>query len=142
MRLVAPGPSSAAVAAVMRGNKGRDTRPEIALRSALHRAGHRFWCRREIRASDVRVRPDIVFPRRRVVVFVDGCFWHKCEEHGTSPRTNSGYWREKLDRNVARDRRVNRALESEGWQVVRIWEHETVDDAVERVVRAISCAQR
>jgi DNA mismatch endonuclease (patch repair protein) len=68
-----------------------------------------------------------------VAVFVDGCFWHRCPEHGTSPRTNSEYWQIKLDRNVARDRRNNDALAASGWVVVRVWEHEDVADAADRI---------
>lgn len=138
MKLVAPAPSSSAVSAVMRGNRKRDTRPELALRSALHREGLRFRCAREIRAGDVRVRPDIVFVSRRVAVFIDGCFWHRCADHGVAPRTNSAYWREKLDRNVARDLRVNAALLAADWNVLRIWEHDAVEDAVARVRRALA----
>lgn len=137
MRLHAPTPSSAAASAVMRGNRGRDTRPEIALRSALHHKGFRFRCGREIRAGDVRVRPDIVFVGKRVAIFVDGCYWHRCPQHGTDPRTNAGYWGEKLALNVARDRRVDAALDAGGWFVVRIWEHESVESAVEIIGRAL-----
>jgi DNA mismatch endonuclease (patch repair protein) len=121
----------------MRGNKARDTRPELALRSALHRQGLRFRCDREIRMDDVRVRPDVVFVARRVAIFLDGCYWHRCPQHGTAPRTNAGYWTEKLDRNVARDRRVDAALDAAGWRVVRIWEHESVVDAVDAVLQAL-----
>ena len=116
----------------MQGNRGVDTRPELALRSELHRRGNRF---RKAMApvKGVRCRADIVFGRARVAVFVDGCFWHRCPEHGTSPRTNSEYWQVKLDRNVARDRRNDDALAASGWAVVRVWEHEDVLDAANRV---------
>lgn len=133
-----PHPSSAAVSAVMRGNKRRDTRPELRIRSLLHRAGHRFRKDHPIVAGGVRVRPDIVFRGRRVAVFVDGCFWHRCAEHGTEPRANAGYWRSKLDRNVERDRRVTTALEADGWTVLRIWEHVTPEDAVKRISRRLA----
>ena len=85
-----------------------------------------------------RIRPDIVFTRVRVAVFVDGCFWHRCPEHGSSPKTNSGWWRQKLDTNVERDRATDTALAEAGWTVIRIWEHEdtcTAADRVEATVR-------
>lgn len=127
-----PPPSTQAVRAVMQGNRSIDTRPELALRSELHRRGYRF--RKSIApVVDLRCRADVVFARARVAVFVDGCFWHRCPEHGTRPRTNGGYWQVKLDRNVARDRRNNEALTASGWTVVRVWEHEDVRDAADRV---------
>jgi DNA mismatch endonuclease (patch repair protein) len=70
----------------------------------------------------VRVRPDFIFPKHRLAVFVDGCFWHGCPGHGTQPKGNAAFWKRKLTGNQARDRRVNRALRSAGWRVVRIWE--------------------
>lgn len=85
----------------------------------------------------MRVRPDIVFTRARIAVFVDGCFWHACPEHGRPPRNNEWYWTPKLERNVARDARVTEALESAGWRVIRVWEHEPVPDAVSEVESAI-----
>src|SRR5687767_14914129 len=108
-----------AVTAVMRANKKRDTLPETRLRQSLHRAGLRFRKHLEIRADALAVRPDVVFTRRRVAVFVDGCFWHSCPEHGTKPRSNSSYWAAKLQRNQARDVAVNAALERNGWRVIR-----------------------
>jgi len=99
-----PKPSSAAATAVMRGNVWRDTSPEAAVRSALHRRGYRFRKRHTIKLAGRRwTQPDAVFLRARVVLFVDGCFWHRCPLHGTSPRKNDGYWGPKLDHNVARD---------------------------------------
>jgi len=68
------------------------------------------------------VRPDFVFRRERVAVFVDGCFWHGCPRHGTRPKQNGRFWREKIERNQARDRRVTRALRAQGWKVLRLWE--------------------
>jgi DNA mismatch endonuclease (patch repair protein) len=132
-----PHPSSAAATAVMKGNRRVDTRPERALRSLLHRQGERFRKDFSIRAGDVRVRPDIVFTRRRLAVFVDGCFWHRCPQHATSPRSNSEYWRTKLDGNVARDRRNDAALRADGWSVLRVWEHEPVEEAVVRVAETL-----
>jgi DNA mismatch endonuclease (patch repair protein) len=114
----------------MRGNRKRDTRPEVRLRSELHSRGLRFRKDYLIRAPSVRVRVDIAFPRPRLAVFVDGCFWHGCPEHGTVPRSNARYWSAKLARNRERDEFVDECLEAEGWTVFRIWEHaEPVDAA-------------
>ena len=71
-----------------------------------------------------RVRPDFVFPRLRVAVFVDGCFWHGCPRHATQPKTNAAFWRKKIATNKARDRKVNHLLRVNGWKVIRVWEHE------------------
>ena len=127
-----PPPSSPAVRGVMQGNRSVDTRPELALRSELHRRGYRY--RKGVApVKGLRCRADVVFARARVAVFVDGCFWHRCPQHGTRPRTHSDYWQAKLDRNVARDRRNDDALTDAGWAVVRIWEHEDADAAADRV---------
>jgi DNA mismatch endonuclease (patch repair protein) len=79
-----------------------------------------------------------VFPKQRVAVFVDGCFWHRCPDHGTSPQANSTYWRVKLDRNVARDQRNDAALAAAGWLVVRVWEHDDPQVAADRIADALS----
>ena len=115
-----------------------DTKPEVTLRSALHRLGYRFRKDLRIDLPDCRVRPDIVFTRARVAVFVDGCFWHACPEHGRQPRQNTSYWTPKLRINVERDHRNNAALASAGWRVLRIWEHEPLDEALE-LVRSALC---
>jgi DNA mismatch endonuclease (patch repair protein) len=84
------------------------------------------------------VRPDIVFTRLRIAVFIDGCFWHSCPLHGTRPRTNTEYWLPKLSHNVERDQRVDHLLRRAGWSVVRVWEHEPAPEAADRVVQAIT----
>jgi DNA mismatch endonuclease, patch repair protein len=124
----------------MQGNRRRDTGPELALRSALHRAGYRFRVDLRLDFAGVRVRPDVVFTKRKVAIFVDGCFWHCCPEHGRQPTTNEWYWSPKLTRNRQRDARNTAALSAAGWTVVRLWEHETVPDAVDRVVAALTGA--
>ena len=111
-----------------RKQRRRDTKPEVALRSALHRKGLRFRVDRAVLAG-MRSRPDIVFGPSKVAVFVDGCFWHRCREHGTTPKNNREWWNQKLDANVARDRRVDAQLSDAGWQVLRFWEHEDPDHA-------------
>jgi DNA mismatch endonuclease (patch repair protein) len=94
-----------------------------------------------VRATDVTVRPDVVFTRWRVAVFVDGCFWHGCPEHGNTPRRNVGYWGPKLERNAARDRRVDSALGAAGWHVIRAWEHEPTDAVARRILAVLDAAR-
>ena len=124
----------------MQANRRRDTRPELALRSALHRAGFRYRCDFRIDLPGGRVRPDIVFTRKRVAVFVDGCFWHCCPEHGSKPSVNKSYWSPKLALNVERDARNTVWLTDAGWTVVRIWEHEDVAAALEQVTAVLRLA--
>jgi DNA mismatch endonuclease (patch repair protein) len=122
----------------MRANRRTDTKPELALRSALHRQGFRF--RKDFRLDldgGARVRPDIAFTARRVAVFVDGCFWHVCPQHGRDPAVNESYWSPKLRRNVERDRAADAALSAAGWRVVRVWEHQSLDEAVAMVVEVL-----
>lgn len=130
-------PPSATKSAHMRSVKQRDTAPELAIRQVLHRRGLRY--RVDTRLPGLgRARPDIVFTRARVAVFVDGCFWHRCPEHESFPKTNAVWWRQKLDANVRRDRKTDSVLAEAGWTVIRIWEHEdpvTAADHVEAVVR-------
>jgi DNA mismatch endonuclease (patch repair protein) len=122
----------------MRANRRTDTKPELALRHALHRLGYRY--RKDYRLDldgGRRVRPDIAFTARKVAVFVDGCFWHACPEHGSKPRANEWYWGPKLVRNVERDRINDAALILAGWTVVRLWEHVPIDEAVSTVLTAL-----
>ena len=130
-------PSSAAATATMRANKRRDTKPEMRLRSALHRKGWRFRVDVRLSIRGRRVRPDILFAKRKVAVFVDGCFWHSCPQHGQVPRANAPYWQSKLTLNTDRDLGDTRALLSDGWEVVRVWEHEPTDQAVAMVEAAL-----
>ncbi|WP_236718572.1 very short patch repair endonuclease [Actinoplanes sp. TFC3] len=133
-----PAPLNAGRSRNMQANRRKDTKPETVLRSALHRLGYRYRKDLLLRFSgQVRVRPDIVFTARKVAVFVDGCFWHVCPQHGRQPNTNEWYWTPKLRRNMERDVRANTALADAGWHVVRIWEHETLEDAVARVQAAL-----
>lgn len=107
-----------------------DTGPEVRLRAALHAKGLRFRKSVLIRLPHGRTRPDIVFSRRKVVVYVDGCFWHSCPHHGSVPTANADYWIPKLQRTLERDRLNDEALQAAGWIVVRIWEHKALDEAV------------
>lgn len=98
------------------------------------------------RSRVFRVRPDFVFPKLRLAVFVDGCFWHACPLHATQPRNHAAFWRRKLAANQARDRRVNRALRAAGWRVLRLWEHEPARSRKARLVaklrKALGAAAR
>ena len=120
----------------MRANRGRDTAPEIALRRALHARGLRYRVDHPL-PFDRRRRADVAFTRARVAVFVDGCFWHGCPDHGAIPRTNSEFWAAKITRNRARDDDTNERLEAMGWRVLRFWEHAALEVAVEAVIIAV-----
>ena len=138
LRVPYPEPKDGAATRVGKGNKRTGTKPEVALRSELHRRGLRFRKDLLIRTATRRVHPDIVFTRALVAVFVDGCFWHGCPEHQVVPKSNREYWVPKLLRNVERDREADEALAEEGWAVVRVWEHENLADAgsqIEGLVR-------
>lgn len=115
----------------------RDTAPELALRRALHAAGYRYRVVYPVPGNRRRTI-DIAFTRARVAVFVDGCFWHGCPQHGTQPRANYAWWRTKLAANEVRDRDTDRLLNETGWRVVRIWEHEDLDAAVSAVTSALA----
>lgn len=119
----------------------RDTKPERALRSHLHRAGYRFRVDLRLDLPGGRVRPDIVFTRQKVAVFVDGCFFHGCPTHGKRPNIqNQDYWGPKIAGNMERDRKADRILQEAGWISVRVWEHEAPGDAVQLVVDALDKA--
>ena len=99
------------------------TGPELALRSALDRSGLEYETDQRAIPS-LRSRPDILFSGSRLAIFVDGCFWHGCPIHGTTPKNNAEWWREKLATNRRRDQQVDVALQDHGWQVLRFWEHD------------------
>ncbi|MFG2794596.1 very short patch repair endonuclease [Streptomyces sp. NPDC048419] len=120
--------------------KRRDTKPERTIRSMLHAAGKRYRVDLRLQLEGAKPRPDIVFTRVRVAVFVDGCFWHCCPEHGRKPGVNGGYWGPKLERNVARDRAADEALTAAGWTVLRVWEHEAPTEAVERILGVLDAS--
>lgn len=104
--------------------RGSDTGPEIALRRRLWTMGLRYRI-----GHGLPGKPDIVFPRARIAVFVDGCFWHRCPEHYTPPATNAAFWEAKTTRNVERDREVDCLLTAAGWTLLRYWEHQVRTDA-------------
>jgi DNA mismatch endonuclease, patch repair protein len=133
-----PHPSTAAASAVMRANRKTNTKPELAVRRLLHARGYRYRVNYRIKTDVVIVRPDIVFTKRRLAVFIDGCFWHNCPQHGNRPNANQVYWSAKLDRNKQRDILVSEGLEESGWEVLRIWEHVPPVAACEMIITALS----
>jgi len=129
-----PSPTSKAASKMGHGNRRVDTKPEVAVRSELHRRGLRFRKDTSIRVGRLLVHPDVVFTRSRIAVFVDGCFWHGCPLHGTTPTSNVAYWVPKLAANKKRDRRVNEELTAHGWLVIRCWEHDAPEQVADRIL--------
>ena len=120
------------VRASMQSNKGRDTQPELALRSAAHALGLRY--RVSVRPlRELKRTADLVFSKARVAVFLDGCFWHGCPDHHTVAATNAGFWAEKVESTRSRDRDTDRRLAAAGWTSLRVWEHEDPVEAAQRV---------
>jgi DNA mismatch endonuclease, patch repair protein len=136
----APPASSENVRSVMRGNRKRDTKPELAIRSAVHRLGLRY---RVVARPlpDRSFTADLLFPTALVAVFVDGCFWHGCPEHFNPPRTNASYWGPKIARNQARDAAAMAALQEAGWIGLRVWEHEPPEEAAGRIATTVRSAR-
>jgi DNA mismatch endonuclease, patch repair protein len=117
----------------MRAMPTRHSRPEVLLRQLLHRLGLRY----RLHGEGLPGRPDVVFRRAKVAVFVDGCFWHYCPLHGMLPRNNREWWRAKLLANRTRDRRNDRALSAQGWLPLHVWEHENMDAVARRVLKHV-----
>ncbi len=117
------------VMAAIRSKGNKDT--ELKLVVILRAHGITGWRRHQ----PIPGKPDFVFPRERLALFVDGCFWHGCRRHLRMPQSNRQYWQQKISRNVARDRTTNRLLKKAGWRVLRVWEHSlrTPDSVVQRI---------
>ncbi|MGY1805028.1 very short patch repair endonuclease [Blastococcus sp. SYSU D00922] len=129
--------SSPQVSLRMSRARRRDTAPEVAVRREAHRRGLRYRVDAPLPGMPRR-RADMLFSRRRVAVFIDGCFWHSCPVHASVPAANNAWWVAKLARNTARDRDTDQHLEALGWRVLRFWEHEKpvmVVDVIERTLR-------
>lgn len=133
--------SSEATRASMRANRSKGTKPEMMLRSAIHRRGLRYRVNTPPIAT-LRRTADIVFTRAKVAVFVDGCFWHGCEEHYSLSKTNTEFWQAKLVSNRRRDAEINATLVDAGWIVMRIWEHEDFDLAVREICSVVQNRRR
>jgi DNA mismatch endonuclease, patch repair protein len=126
-----------AVRRVMQGNKSRDTKPEIAVRSAVHALGMRYRVSaRPLR--DLRRTADLVFRNARVAVFVDGCFWHGCPEHHAPPKTNASYWTTKIQGNRSRDEDTTERLRQQGWTVLRFWSHEEPLSVATQIAKVVA----
>lgn len=128
-----PLPLNPLVSAQMSRMPRRDSKPEMELRRALHQRGMRFRTH-----VDLPGRPDVAFTRAKIAVFLDGCFWHACPDHGVLPKNNCDWWRAKLEANVARDRRKDEALAELGWAVIHVWEHESASSAADLIERVWS----
>jgi DNA mismatch endonuclease, patch repair protein len=125
----------------MLSNRRRDTRPEIAVRKLLHARGLRFRVDYPIRTSERTIRVDIAFPRAKLAVFIDGCFWHGCPEHGTMPKRNRDYWEPKILRNQERDQHQARSIHEAGWAVLRFWTHQKPDEICDQIVVCLATSQ-
>jgi len=118
--------SKATRSRIMSHIRGKDTKPEIKLRKALHKAGYRYSL--NYRFKELNFKPDIVMVSRKVCIFVDGCFWHGCPKCYKAPKSNKTYWVQKIKRNIERDKEQNTYLKKNGWKVVRVWEHQITKD--------------
>ena len=133
--------ASPAARRAMQGNRRRDTRPELAVRSAAHRRGLRFRVAARP-LPDVPRTADLVFRPARVAVFVDGCFWHGCQQHLRLPARNADYWTAKIDRNRRRDADTDERLQAAGWLPVHVWEHDDPAAAAEVIEQAVRQRRR
>ncbi|WP_435842535.1 very short patch repair endonuclease [Streptomyces collinus] len=129
-------PSSPGVSARMSRQASKDTAVELAVRRLLHAAGLRYRVEYPVPGLPRR-RIDVAFPRAKVAVLIDGCFWHGCPQHATRPKANAEWWRTKLERNMARDRETTEHLVAAGWTVLRFWEHEDPADVAGQVSEAL-----
>ena len=120
----------------MLGNRSRDTKPELRVRSLVHKRGMRYRVNQRP-LPRMRRTADIVFRRARVAVYIDGCFWHGCDQHYKEPKTNTPYWRDKIDGNRRRDRETDELLKAEGWLVLRFWEHDDPETTAATIERAV-----
>lgn len=131
-----PAASSPDALTRMTRQRRRDTKPEMAIRRLLFARGLRY--RIDAALPGMRRRADLLFRSAKVAVFVDGCFWHGCPEHGTQPKNNAAWWAEKIAGNVQRDRDTDRRLAEAGWHVVRVWEHEPPAQAAQRIADLVA----
>ena len=109
--------------------KGKNTQPEIELRKALFKNGHRGFSV----SSKIIGKPDIIFTKKKIAVFIDGCYWHKCMKCFITPKTRTKWWMKKINRNVKRDNKVDTLLKSDGWKVLRFWEHD-INKSIDKVL--------
>ncbi|MDR6978576.1 DNA mismatch endonuclease (patch repair protein) [Streptomyces sp. 3330] len=129
-------PLSPSVSARMSRQVSKDTAAELSVRRLLHAAGLRYRVEYPVPGM-ARRRIDVAFTSVKVAVLIDGCFWHGCPEHATQPKSNAEWWRQKLDRNMARDMETTEHLMAAGWEVLRFWEHEAPEDVALRIAAAV-----
>lgn len=133
----APAAASPAVRERMQRQRSRDTSPEVELRRRLHARGLRFRVHRRV-LTDVRRHHDIVFGPAALAVETVGCWWHGCPEHYRTPKSNAGWWAQKVARNRERDQDTRERLEAIGWHLEVVWEHEDLDEAADRIERLVA----
>jgi DNA mismatch endonuclease (patch repair protein) len=126
----------------MRSNKSNDTKPEVETRRLLHHQGLRFRKAYPIKLEKTRSKVDIAFPRWHLAVYIDGCFWHLCPEHGHIPNRNVVYWSSKLKRNAERDREIDELLSESGWEVMRFWSHVNPEQIAAEVANRVGELKR
>jgi len=136
-----PKPSSDEAHRRMKAVRQRDTKAEMEVRRRLHAMGLRYRVDYPVLESPRR-RADVAFPRLRIAVFIDGCFWHGCPIHGSSPKANAEFWKRKIEANVARDRDTDERLRAKGWTVLRFWEHEDPDRVAGLIRKSVEAARR
>lgn len=133
-------PSSHEASRRMARVRQKGTMAEVEIRRALRSRGLRYRLQVPV-MNKPRRTADIVFPRQRLAVFVDGCFWHGCPEHASWPKSNAEFWRNKIEENIARDVDTTQRLEMAGWKVIRVWEHEGALKASDRIARKLASAR-
>lgn len=126
----------------MQRQRRNGTAPEMAIRRLVHGRGLRYRVDAPLPITGVRRRADLLFSRARLAVFVDGCYWHSCPDHGSRPKANAGWWASKLAANVQRDRDTDRRLQEAGWRVMRIWEHENPAEAAGHIISQVQEASQ
>lgn len=134
-------PSSHEVSRRMSRVRQNGTQAELELRKALHVLGRRYRVQVPVLIKPRRIA-DIVFPKVRIAIFVDGCFWHGCPEHASWPKSNAAFWRDKIETNRARDADTNLRLEALGWKVIRIWAHEAATVSADRIAGCVEARKR
>ncbi|MDV9195280.1 very short patch repair endonuclease [Streptomyces sp. Wh19] len=125
----------------MQAIRSRDTKPERLIRRLVHAQGLRYRVGAKP-LPDLHRTADMVFRPAKVAVFIDGCYWHGCPEHYVPPKTNSGYWSDKVAGNMARDRDTNQHLVDAGWTVLRFWEHESPERCADQIILTVSSIRR
>jgi DNA mismatch endonuclease (patch repair protein) len=131
-----PPASSKQVRSVMQSNRGRDSKLEMRLRREIHSKGLRYAIDRRPE-EDVNSRADLLFESAKLVVYVNGCFWHGCGRHYREPKTNASFWRNKIATNRTRDRKVRRNLQRRGWKVIVVWEHDDVEQTADEISKLV-----